>query len=73
MEKYIIDRIEDKIIVLENLKTKEILEVPLEYIKSAHEGAVVKKIGEEFIIIEAEEEQRRKMIREKMDRLKRRK
>ena len=60
--KYAIDKIEDDIIVLENLDTKELKEVSSSQILGEpHEGAIV---------LEQEENKKRKMLKEKLERLK---
>ena len=69
--KYAIDKIEDNIVVLEDLDTKEIKEVPkAQILGSLHEGAIVIKQAETYIISEPEESKRRKKIKEKLERLK---
>ena len=69
--KYAIDKIEDDIIVLENLDTKELKEVSSSQILGKpHEGAIVLEQEENYIISETEETKRRQMLKEKLERLK---
>lgn len=69
--KYAIDKIEDDIIVLENLETKEIKEVfQTQILGNPHEGAIVIKQEDSYVISEVEESSRRKMLKEKLERLK---
>ena len=69
--KYAIDKIEDDIIVLENLDTKELKEVSSSQILvEPHEGAIVLEQEENYIISETEETKRRQMLKEKLERLK---
>lgn len=69
--KYAIDKIEDDIIVLENLDTKELKEVSSSQILGEpHEGAIVLEQEKNYIISETEETKRRQMLKKKLERLK---
>lgn len=68
---YAIDRIEEDIIIAENLQTKEKIEIKIEDFPLEPREGLIFSI-ENGIIIEkkAVEEDRRKLLREKMERLK---
>ena len=65
--KYAIDKIEEEIVILENLETKEKIK---NIIGEIHEGAIVIKKNDTYITDSKEESLRRKMLREKLERLK---
>lgn len=68
---YIVDRIEDNIAVLENMKTKETVEVKLNTLPSkVKEGSVLKYENKKYTIDKKEEEERKKTILDKFNRLK---
>ncbi len=68
--KYIIDRIEENIAVLENIDTKEIININVrELPKNIHEGTVLIK-EKVFKIDYKEEKRRRQLLREKLNKLK---
>ena len=70
--KYAIDRIEENIAILENINTKEKLEINInELPKEIKEGSILVFKDNKYIIDEAEEENRRKIILEKFNKLKR--
>ena len=70
--KYAIDRIEENIAILENINTKEKLEINItELPKGIKEGSILVFKDNKYIIDEAEEENRRKIILEKFNKLKR--
>lgn len=69
--KYAIDKIEEDIVILENLETKEKEAVNIKNILGeTHEGAIVIKNNDTYITDSKEENFRRKMLREKLERLK---
>lgn len=69
--KYAIDKIEDNIVVLENIETKKKEEINIKsIIGEIHEGAIVIKDRDTYVINIIEEELRRKRLREKLERLK---
>lgn len=69
--KYAIDKIEEDIVILENLETKEKEAVNIKNILGeTHEGAIVIKNNDTYITDSEEENLRRKMLREKLERLK---
>ena len=70
--KYAIDRIEDDIVVLENIETKEKRLVNKElFSEDIADGIVVKVIEDKYVIDSNSYDERRQKIREKMDKLKR--
>lgn len=69
--KYAVDRIEEDIVVLENIKTGEILEVSISNLpKGIHEGSILVKENDEFLIDLGTEKERRESLRERLERLK---
>ena len=69
--KYAIDRIEENIAVCESIETKEKIQLSTSILPSEiHEGAIIIKPGEKYIIDKDEEQRRRKRIEEKLARLK---
>ncbi len=69
--KYAIDRIEEDIAILENLETKEKLEVALNLLpENAHEQAIVTYENEVFTLDEQTELSRKEALRAKLERLK---
>ena len=69
--KYAVDRIEEDIVVLENIKTGEILEVSISNLpKGIHEGSILVKDNDEFLIDLGTEKERRESLRERLERLK---
>lgn len=69
--KYAIDKIEDNIVILENLETKEKGEISKEnIIGEVHEGAIIIKENNIYKTRQTEEELRRKLLREKLEHLK---
>lgn len=69
--KYIVDRIENDIAVLESFSDKKIINVPLENIKiNISEGDVLIFDGKNYTLNSGEKEDRLKIIMEKMKRLK---
>ncbi len=67
---WIVDRIENNIVVLENLTTKEIKEVELHLIPSSiHEGSFLIEQDGSYIQKEVEELKRRKEIEARFKRL----
>lgn len=69
--KYSVDRIENDIAVLEDVTTKEKIELNINYLpKKIKEGTILEKKDDSFIIDEEEENVRRKRIVEKFNKLK---
>ena len=69
--KYSVDRIENDIAVLEDITTKEKIELNINYLpKKIKEGTILEKKDDSFIIDEEEENVRRKRIVEKFNKLK---
>lgn len=68
--KLVIDRIEENLAVCENLETREMIQIEIQKLPSGiKEGTVIKFEGNEYLIDKDEENQRRKRIEEKMNRL----
>ena len=68
--KYAVDRIEDNIVVLENINTKEKLEVQKELLPSnIKDGTILIFENNEYKFDLIEEELRRKKIQERFNRL----
>lgn len=68
---YAIDRIEKNLVIAENLKTKEKIEIKKEEFSFEPREGLIFSIENEKIIEKKEvEEDRRKLLREKMERLK---
>lgn len=70
--KYAVDRIEDDIVVLENIETKEKRLVDKELFSGdIFDGILVKVVEDKYVIDSNSYDERRQKIREKMDKLKR--
>ena len=70
--KYAVDRIENNIVVLENINNNSIREVNInELPNNIKEGTILKYYNKKYIIDTKEEENRRERIQEKLERLKR--
>ena len=68
---YAVDRIDENIATIENIINKEKKEVPLELLpKNVKEGSIITLEGGTYILNSNEEETRRKIIEEKLNRLK---
>lgn len=68
--KFVVDRIEEYIAVCQNLDNKEMIEIALEKLpKGIKEGKVISLENDVYSIDENEENERRKRIEEKMNRL----
>ena len=71
--KYVIDRIEDNIVVCQNLETKEMVEIEKKLLpQNIKDGNVLLFENNEYKLDLAEEEIRRQRIRERFNRLKQR-
>lgn len=69
--KYAVDRFEENIVVLENIKTGEIVEVERKILpEEIHEGSILKLINDEYLIDKNIEKERRMSLRERMEKLK---
>lgn len=68
--KYAVDRIEENIAVLENIDTKEITKIDLAYLPIVKERDILKFENNLYIKDDDERERRNKLIREKLERLK---
>ena len=69
--KYSVDRIENDIAILENLDTREIIEVSMRELPSdIHDGVILIYDGATYKIDIDEQKSRIEMMREKMNRLK---
>lgn len=70
--KYAIDRLEDDIVVLENIETKEKKMVAKDLLPdNIRDGVIIKIIEDKYIIDSDCYDDRRQKIKEKMERLKR--
>ena len=68
--KYVVDEIIDDIVKLENLETKEIININIKKLpKSIKEGQILLK-KEYYILDKKEESKRRKLIQDKLNTLK---
>ena len=71
--KYVIDRIEDNIVICQNLETKEMVELEKKLLPSnVKDGNVLLFDNNEYKLDLNEEELRRQRIRERFNRLKQR-
>lgn len=65
--KYVVDRIEDKIAILENIDSKEIKKIDISLLpENIHEGTILK---ETYIIEEEQEKERKDLIQLKFNNL----
>ena len=70
--KYAVDRIENNIVVLENINNNSIKEVSIDELpNNIKEGTILKYYNKTYTIDTNEENIRRKRIQDKLDRLKR--
>lgn len=69
--KYAVDRIEDNIVIIEDIETKEKEEILItDIVGQVHEGSIIIKKDNIYVCDIEEEEVRRKKLREKLERLK---
>lgn len=69
--KYAVDKIEDDIVVLENVDNNEIIEVEIKKLPSGiHEGSVVLYENNQYSLDEATEANKKECLRERLERLK---
>ena len=70
--KYVVDRIIENIVVLENVESREMIEVSIELVPEGVKDGSILIFSEGFYQFDIDEEtSRRESIREKMERLKR--
>ena len=70
--KYAVDRIEENIVVLENIETKEKKKVKKDQLpKGIKEGNILIEENNEYLIDTNLEKERRKLLEEKLNKLKR--
>ena len=68
---YVIDRIENNIAVLENINTREIINIDINLLpKNIKEGNIIKYKNNKYKIDKKEERKRRQSILEKFNKLK---
>ena len=68
--KYALDRIEEDIAILENIKTGEKRKISIFNLpQNIHEGTILKKENNTYLIDTKEEEKRRKLIEDKFKKL----
>ena len=73
MDKYSVDRIEEDIIVLENIDNKEIVEVnKTELDFEVVDGNILKLVDGKFVLDQETEVRRKESLRERLNRLKNR-
>ena len=73
MDKYSVDRIEDNVVVLENISTGEIIEINIDSIDfDVVEGNILVCNDGVFSLDKKEEDIRRSSLRDRLERLKRR-
>ena len=69
--KYSVDRIEDNIVVLENVSNGEIIEKnKIELPDDIHEGSILNFVDDKFVVDVEAEVDRRESLRERLERLK---
>lgn len=69
--KFAVDRIEDNIIVLENIQTNEIIKLNIKQLpENIKEKDIIRLENNKYILDNKEKEEREKIIREKLNRLK---
>ena len=69
--KYAVDRIIEDIVVLENIETGELVEIKKhELPNEVHEGSILVKKDDVYILDENTEKERRESLRERLERLK---
>ncbi len=69
--KYAVDKIEDDVVVCEELTTRKKITLNKNEIKGeVHEGAIIIKSDSSYEVNNQEEENRRKLLQEKLNRLK---
>ena len=69
--KYSVDRIEDNIVVLENVSNGEIIEKnKIELPEDIHEGSILNFVDDKIVVDVEEEVDRRESLRERLERLK---
>ena len=68
--KYALDRIENNIAILENIKTGELIKISITNLPpNIHEGTILKQENNTYLIDIQEEEERRRKIQEKFKKL----
>lgn len=68
--KYALDRIEEDIAILENIETGELIKISIFNLpQNIHEGTILKKENNTYLIDTKEEEKRRRKIQEKFKKL----
>ena len=73
MDKYSVDRIEEDIIVLENIDNKEIIEINKSELDfKAIDGNILKLVDGKFVLDKETEVSRKESLRERLNRLKNR-
>ncbi len=68
--KYIVDRIEDELVILEKYSTKEIIKIDKKILSNdIHEGAIIRYDGDKYYLDNNDEIKRRQEILERFMRL----
>ena len=73
MDKYSVDRIEEDIIVLENIDNKEIIEINKSELDfEVIDGNILRLVDGKFVLVKETEVKRKESLRERLNRLKNR-
>lgn len=73
MDKYSVDRIEEDIVVLENIENKEIIEISKSELDfDVVDGNILKLVDGKFVLDQELEVSRKESLRERLNRLKNR-
>ena len=73
MDKFSVDRIEENIIVLENIENKEIIEISKSELDfEVVDGIILKLVDGKFVLDKETEVSRKESLRERLNRLKNR-
>lgn len=73
MDKYSVDRIEENIVVLENIENKEIIEINKSELDfEVVDGNILKLVDGKFVLDKETEVSRKESLRERLNRLKNR-
>lgn len=69
--KYSVDRIENEIVILENIENKEILQVNIkDFDEEIKEGNIIKLVDNNYVIDNEEEEKRKNSVKNRFNKLK---
>lgn len=69
--KWVVDRFEEDLVILVNDKTSEVKELDKSSLPSSiHEGSILNYVDNKYVIDSKEEEERRKSIKDRFNKLK---